>query len=318
MTSKSKPTKKIKPYLLAYEDYKTGDYTYEQIAKKYKVTISAVRSWQNRFWRDMQNAADDSQNPQTGADNLRGDSQAGQQQEPQKPLVQVLPTNGQTDKKCFAALVAKNAEDTKPAALMAGYSRDNLPKLEPRQLRFVEEYLLDLSTQDAAVRAGYSISRAAATGCDLLARDDVQAHIQSALAERRKRTGSNIDRATQELNCIANANLIDIVDKQGNIRDDVTREAMAAVKSIKTRKIPQKNGPPIIETQVEIFDKVKADELQARINGWLVDRKQSQINISYEDSESRQARIRELAAKALEDANTFDADATVLPDDDRA
>lgn len=305
---KSQPPKKVKPWQKAYQD-KLAGMTHAQIAEKYGVSPLAVKSWSARHWKQMQE--------QDAIDAELNEGCVTDATGMQKPLVTIAIARGRNpDKAAFAGLVAKNIEDTKPAKIYAEYSRENLPKLEPRQERFVEEYLLDLCGQDAAIRAGYAITNATSTGAILLAKPEIQAHIQTALAERRKRTGTNIDRATQELNCIANANLMDIVDSTGNIRPDVSREAMAAVKSIKTKRIPQKNGPPIIETQIEIFDKIKADELQAKINGWLIERRQVQANITYDSAEEVAAKIEELIRKRAEDdANIYDTTATIIDSD---
>ena len=37
-------------YELAYEDYKNG-MKYKQIAEKYDVSLSAVKSWASRYWK---------------------------------------------------------------------------------------------------------------------------------------------------------------------------------------------------------------------------------------------------------------------------
>ena len=45
--------------------------------------------------------------------------------------------------------------------------------LEPRQERFVLEYLIDLNATQAAIRAGYSEKTARAIGCENLTKPDI-------------------------------------------------------------------------------------------------------------------------------------------------
>ena len=62
-------------------------------------------------------------------------------------------------------------------------------KLNPRQQRFVEEYLTDLCASQAAVRAGYSEKTAKQIGSRLLTYVDVQAAIEMGKAELSERAG---------------------------------------------------------------------------------------------------------------------------------
>ena len=66
-------------------------------------------------------------------------------------------------------------------------------KVTPKQERFVEEYLVDLSAKHAAIRAGYSAKTAKAIGCENLAKPDIAAAIAKAKAARSKRTAVSQD-----------------------------------------------------------------------------------------------------------------------------
>jgi phage terminase small subunit len=76
-------------------------------------------------------------------------------------------------------------------------------KLNPKQKRFVEEYLIDLNATQAAIRAGYSNKTAQEQSSRLLSNVMVQAGIQEAMKERSKRTEITADRVLQELAHIA-------------------------------------------------------------------------------------------------------------------
>lgn len=65
--------------------------------------------------------------------------------------------------------------------------------LTPKQQRFVEEYLIDLNATQAAIRAGYSEKTANEQGARLLANVSVSEAVQSAMADRSKRTEITAD-----------------------------------------------------------------------------------------------------------------------------
>ena len=81
-------------------------------------------------------------------------------------------------------------------------------RMTPRQRRFISEYLVDLNATQAAIRAGYSKSRATATGWDLLhMRPAIAAAISEAMLAREKRTLITADRVLQQFARIAFADI---------------------------------------------------------------------------------------------------------------
>ena len=75
--------------------------------------------------------------------------------------------------------------------------------LNPKQRRFVEEYLVDLCATRAARRAGYGVRSAAGTASRLMANPDVAAAIAQAQAARAERTRVTADRVITELAKVA-------------------------------------------------------------------------------------------------------------------
>jgi len=66
-------------------------------------------------------------------------------------------------------------------------------KLNAKQQRFVEEYLIDLNATQAAIRAGYKKSEYTDTNANkLLENTRVKEAIEKAIAERSKRTGRTV------------------------------------------------------------------------------------------------------------------------------
>lgn len=56
-----------------------------------------------------------------------------------------------------------------------------MEKLTRRQMRFVEEYLIDLNATQAAIRAGYSSASAGSIGAELLKKPAIAREIEAAL-----------------------------------------------------------------------------------------------------------------------------------------
>lgn len=80
--------------------------------------------------------------------------------------------------------------------------KDNLTA---KQLRFVEEYLIDMNGTQAAIRAGYSAKTAYRQGADLLQNTSVRAAIAEACAKRAERVNVTADYVL--------SNLVEIVER---------------------------------------------------------------------------------------------------------
>lgn len=80
-------------------------------------------------------------------------------------------------------------------------------KLTPKQLRFVEEYLIDLNATQAATRAGYSEKTAAEQGARLLINVKVAEAIAEAQSKRSERTEITQDMVLRELAKIGFSNM---------------------------------------------------------------------------------------------------------------
>ncbi|HZW51164.1 MAG TPA: terminase small subunit [Rudaea sp.] len=129
--------------------------------------------------------------------------------------------------------------------------------LSEKRARFVAEYLVDLNATQAAIRAGYSERTAYQQGSRLLSDVDIEAAIVAAQAERAERTQVTVDRVLLELARIGFSDISNYeVDDDGNVTlvEGADPQAMRAVSTLKrkTRIIPQKNGEPIVEHDVEI------------------------------------------------------------------
>ena len=90
-----------------------------------------------------------------------------------------------------------------------------MANLNSRQLRFVEEYLIDLNATQAAIRAGYSAKTANKISARMLVNVGIQAEIERLKADRSERTGITADRVVEEQAKIAFANNKFLHDKKG-------------------------------------------------------------------------------------------------------
>lgn len=81
----------------------------------------------------------------------------------------------------------------------AGDDAAAMPKLTPRQERFVTEYLVDLNGKQAALRTGYGPVGAQQHAARMLAMPQVRAAVDRGKAARRERTKVTQDQVISEL-----------------------------------------------------------------------------------------------------------------------
>lgn len=157
--------------------------------------------------------------------------------------------------------------------------------LTPKQERFVQEYLIDLNATQAAIRAGYSQRTARQIGDENLSKPDIRAAIQSAKAERSKRTEITQDRVLQELARIAFFDLRTLYREDGSLKamselDDDAAAVLAGVDVVETKGNAAMGGEdglrhiPEFVKKVKIPDKVGALGLAMRHLGMLKDKQE--------------------------------------------
>lgn len=147
-----------------------------------------------------------------------------------------------------------------------------MAKLNAKQQRFVEEYLIDLNATQAAIRAGYSVKTANEQGSQLLVKLSIQEEIAKAMAERSKRTGINQDRVIQELARIAFVNPQKVINAEdGSVRADASEDDLACIQSVKVKQSFSDKGD-MTEREVRLNDKMKALELLGKHLGMFKDK----------------------------------------------
>lgn len=88
---------------------------------------------------------------------------------------------------------AMNAEEARPFKSRETPVLDELDKSEPRQGRFVREYVIDLNGTQAAIRAGYSVDSARTQASDLLAKPNIQAAVCELRDETLRKLEANVE-----------------------------------------------------------------------------------------------------------------------------
>ena len=93
-----------------------------------------------------------------------------------------------------------------------------MAELTIRQKRFVREYLIDMSSEKAAIRAGYSEKTANEQGSRLLANVSISEAIAEAQNKRTERTQIDAAYVLKRLVEIDQMDVLDIMDDQMKIR----------------------------------------------------------------------------------------------------
>jgi phage terminase small subunit len=79
-----------------------------------------------------------------------------------------------------------------------------MKSLTPKQKRFVDEYLVDLNSTQAAIRSKYSEKTAYSIGHEILKKPEVQQAIEAGQLQVEVRTGVTVDFVIQNLVTVVN------------------------------------------------------------------------------------------------------------------
>lgn len=173
--------------------------------------------------------------------------------------------------------------------------------LTPKQQRFVAEYLIDLNATQAAIRAGYSAHTANEQGSQLLANLSVAAEVQRRRQEQLASLDLDSRKVLQELAILCHSDVRDFdMTEDGDLvlRPEASEAAWRAVSSVKrkTKHIPQKNGEPITERDLEfrLWDKNTAISNAMKHLGLLKDNggvtiNQQFVTVHYADEDAGEA-----------------------------
>ena len=112
-----------------------------------------------------------------------------------------------------------------------------MANLTPKQLTFIDEYMVDMNATQAARRAGYSAKTAHRTGAENLQKPAIKNEIQRRMDERGERTGITADRVLQEAGRLGLFDARRLFESDGTPKpihelDDDTAAAIAGVEVV--------------------------------------------------------------------------------------
>ena len=154
-------------------------------------------------------------------------------------------------------------------------------KLTPKQMRFVDEYMVDFNATQAAIRAGYKAKTAHVIGAENLRKPKIAEEIARRQKDLQKRTEVSQDRVVKELARIAFANIADYihVETQTRTKDDGTEVTYQTVMFNETQELSadQRAALAVVKQSVngvelKLHDKIKALELLGRHIGMFNDK----------------------------------------------
>lgn len=106
--------------------------------------------------------------------------------------------------------------------------------LSDKQIRFCEEYLIDLNATQAAVRAGYSKKTANRIGSENLSKPDIQDYIQKKQQELKKKLSVSQEMVVEQFRKLAFSDIRKFYKEDGSLKkihelDDDSAAALAGV-----------------------------------------------------------------------------------------
>lgn len=148
------------------------------------------------------------------------------------------------------------------------------PELTDKQRRFIEEYTVDFSATQAAIRAGYSEKTAGQIGYQLLQKPS----ISEAIEERLDRLAMSADEALKRLADWGRGSPAPFLRQTatGEVALDLsTREAqdnLHLVKRVKVRETRVDDEVTKVRTEIELHDAKDAVKQIARAHGLFIDK----------------------------------------------
>ncbi len=111
-------------------------------------------------------------------------------------------------------------------------------KLNPRQERFVSEYLKDGNGTQAAIRAGYATSSAAVHAHRLLHNKRVLDKVRAHQNRVQRATEVTVERVVRELEAVAFSDPLYLFDRKSNLLpfDKIPKEARRAIKLLEVQE----------------------------------------------------------------------------------
>lgn len=156
--------------------------------------------------------------------------------------------------------------------------------LNPKQHRFVAEYLIDLNATQAAVRCGYTPRAAKQQGWRLLRRPEIAAAIAAGKSKQLDACDLTAGRVLEEIRRIALVDTRSFFDEHGDVKpmQDLTPEQGAALAGFEVLIKNAKAGDGVTDTihKFKLWDKPRVLEMCMKHFGLLEERVQHSGDIT--------------------------------------
>ena len=149
-------------------------------------------------------------------------------------------------------------------------------KMTAKQMRFCDEYLIDLNATQAAIRAGYSKKTARVIGQENLLKPAIKEYIEKRMAEKEEELIADQNEVMKYLTSV--------------MRREKTESVVVTLSKEESSYEPDENGvmrkhtvkeeiPQIVEIPARLMDSNKAAELLGKAYGIYSDRVEQEIDM---------------------------------------
>src|SRR5438128_10787683 len=165
--------------------------------------------------------------------------------------------------------IAKPARRPRPPRFPKPFCSDT--PLRARERRFVEEYLVDLRGEAAAIRAGYHPKNARSQASRLSTKANIQTALEVGYQERQARTRITADSTVRAIACLAHSDIRKFYDANGDLLpipslpDDLAA-CIASIEVVK-RNFTSGDGKTELVWKIKLWNKPQALELLGRHQG---------------------------------------------------
>lgn len=161
--------------------------------------------------------------------------------------------------------------------------------LNPKQTRFIAEYLIDLNGTQAAIRAGYSRKTAFVQASHLLSLPKIATAVAEGKAKQLQVLDFDAQRVLVELGRLALVDLRSFFDEAGNLKPiaTLTADQGACLAGFEVIKKNAAAGDGVVDTihKFKVWEKNKALDTLAKHFGLLIERVEHSGEISYKWAE---------------------------------
>jgi len=148
--------------------------------------------------------------------------------------------------------------------------------LTEKQIRFCDEYLVDLNGTQAAIRAGYSQKTAYSIGCENLIKPEIQTFLQEKRLQLANSLQITQERVIQEYAKVAFGDIRKFYTVDGSLKsihdlDDAAAGALAGVETFDERVSDPDSEEVVTSGQtkkIKTYDKIKALDSICKVLGF--------------------------------------------------